>query len=351
MTSSEAAAGPETTNEAAKDMMRTFNLVQLDPSRMDDPSAHLRDVRSQATFDSWAENRDFVVSAGHTWCPLGRDNWACMGGAYKRALKKTQPWAGEGLALDRLRPGTRLFIEGNSYMGEVVTSWICESFATWARLSAQGRGPLRPVGGSPPGNVTAAEDGKLGSSSSSSSSSSNFNDSGYPAKTTLTANVELFHSGDTNNLFVAIKQPDVQLLLVDNDPKFNLHPGKTDATLLHWGWPPTLIVLGEINHGHGFPGFPSREERERTHSDSFPDALVLSLVGKTLLGCSCPADMRDCVFSAKLPCSHQCFPGPSVLRPAEVLAEHLIDLSVVWEKAAKKRAAGKSRGLNSKPYE
>ena len=135
----------------------------------------------------------------------------------------------------------------------------------------------------------------------------------------------------------------MQLLLVDNHAKFNLHPGKTDATLLRLGWAPTLIVLGEVNRGLGFAGVPFGEQRERTHSDSFPDALVLSLVGKTLLGCSCPADMRDCVFSAKLPCSHQCFPGPSVLRPAEVLAEHLIDLSVVWEKAVKKRAAGKDR--------
>jgi hypothetical protein len=76
--------------------------------------------------DPWVSNKALVEGAGHQWCAIARDNWACKGEQFVSVLKATAPYD-DKLGLAAFPENTFIYAEGNSYIGEVLFSTICNS--------------------------------------------------------------------------------------------------------------------------------------------------------------------------------------------------------------------------------
>jgi hypothetical protein len=76
--------------------------------------------------DPWASNKALVEGAGHQWCAIARDNWSCKGKQYVSVLKATAPYH-DKLGLAAFPENTFIYVEGNSYIGEILYTTVCHS--------------------------------------------------------------------------------------------------------------------------------------------------------------------------------------------------------------------------------
>ena len=63
---------------------------------------------------TWESHRNLVEAAGHKWCNLLRDSWACFGAKYADVLKET-PEFNRSFALSELPTGTNILVHGHSH--------------------------------------------------------------------------------------------------------------------------------------------------------------------------------------------------------------------------------------------
>ena len=77
--------------------------------------------------EAWNEVYDAVRAGGHQYCSLIRDNWACSGERYINMLRQTQPYQAETFSLSRVKPNTKIFLQGNSLFGEVIFPTLCQN--------------------------------------------------------------------------------------------------------------------------------------------------------------------------------------------------------------------------------
>lgn len=108
-------------------------ILQETPSdirtkRIDRDAPALRPIRHGAGFTQHS-NRNLVESAGHVWCNLVRDNWACHGKKHAQVLNQT-PAFNHSSALSQLPSGTNILVHGHSHLALLVITLICASRAT-----------------------------------------------------------------------------------------------------------------------------------------------------------------------------------------------------------------------------
>jgi hypothetical protein len=194
---------------------------------------------------TWAENFELLTSQGHQWCKLQRDNWSCVGAAYKNVLSKTLPYDAK-FSLSAVPRGACLYFEGNSYLMEQVAAIVCNS-----------RG------------------------------------------------AHMFHYhrkivDNTNDWIIYDPLTNVSVLVVDNDNKlFQRYDSEIKGIVEEFR--PDAIVLGDINYKPGIPPISIRKVLYLNNSKL--NSTVLSW--GALLPPGCKTDFHDC----KKRGGHQCFPG------------------------------------------
>jgi hypothetical protein len=208
--------------------MVTFEDVLEIPDINEVSSAIHKSSRSHISLD---EQFKTVVSSGHPWCAFVRDNWSCHGSFYQSVLNDTKLFD-RNFSLASARQGLRIYAEGNSYLAQIIISWICNAPSSTARYF------------------------KL-------------------------------DGNDTNSLLVYEQKNDLLLLLIDNDVKWNAHPRKTVLTLRNL-FDPDVIVVGDLN---GFEEM--RPQRVNLFLFFWPNALLVSMFGRRFK-CNCGADFHDC---------------------------------------------------------
>ena len=75
---------------------------------------------------TWKDNYDLVTKSGHQWCQLVRDNWSCCGDRYRQLLLNTSRFD-NAYSFDSLPSGSRIFIEGNSFMAQHILLNLCNT--------------------------------------------------------------------------------------------------------------------------------------------------------------------------------------------------------------------------------
>lgn len=67
-----------------------------------------------------------LLQQGKKFCQLYRDNWSCIGQRYIDILSLTWKFD-QNKSVSSLPRGTTIVIEGNSYLAQLISAWICES--------------------------------------------------------------------------------------------------------------------------------------------------------------------------------------------------------------------------------
>lgn len=159
----------------------------------------------------------------HRYCTVAsRDNWLCTGQRYEHVLRNTLSF-NRSLSLDAFPDGTRIYVEGNSYMAQKVSVILCGSSDTDTKFWKI--------------------DGKRG-----------------------------------NSVLAYNQERDVGLLMISNDKQWNSHFNLT-AELLRSIWMPTLIVLGDLN---GSGAHLKSVERAPEFKDAFPGVTLIACSGRGL---------------------------------------------------------------------
>mmetsp|Transcript_39274 Transcript_39274/g.71941 ORF Transcript_39274/g.71941 Transcript_39274/m.71941 type:complete len:448 (+) Transcript_39274:70-1413(+) len=220
------------------------------------PHIAFRPIRPEAVkvLHNWSYVAKEVIATGHPWCSLYRDNWSCAGERYKKVLLQT-PLFNRSFDLNVFPSDSNIYMDGNSFMGELVYTVICntENVDTWLL-----------------GGVTG------------------------------------------NSLLVRSLQSNVTLLLICNHPELQHSPNKTMELLKSANFIPDYIVRGKINkantnatpeemHSINF----STEHRD-TFLKEFPNASYLKYPGRRLPS-TCRADFQNCHEKKG---KHTCLPGP-----------------------------------------
>ena len=163
---------------------------------------------------TWADQKNLVNRAGHKWCGIVRDNWACMGDGYENTLRNTALYD-DSLGLDAFPENTVIFAEGNSYLAEIVYTLVCH-----------------------------------------------------------TEGADLWNSGQVgNDIFVHVPSRNVSLLLIDNDDMYNRDSAAMVNFLSH-GFAPDLILLGNLN---GAGSKFTTAIRKSYYAASFPSASIVEM--------------------------------------------------------------------------
>ena len=108
------------------------NLSKHVTTRPVDISVPFRNMRSNDSLENWTFVAKEVQESGHPYCSIYRDNWSCTGDYYKRVLKST-PLYNHSFDLNSFPPNSNVYIEGNSYMGQLVSTVVCntENVLVW----------------------------------------------------------------------------------------------------------------------------------------------------------------------------------------------------------------------------
>jgi hypothetical protein len=282
----------------------------------------------------------------HHWCALYRDNWNCVGDRYENILNKTIPFDSR-YTIDKLKPGSRVFIEGNSYYAEVIYSWICETNSFLLSLQHSSK---HGNNNSKQGYNHSKCEKKINIDSD------NSDNNNYNSSITDTIddkghnndhdNIKFYDSieinrsiimyvreleNDTqssnhisnlttksNSLFISIPLLNVSILLIDNYDYYNYHTNRTISVLKEIGFLPTIISMGRLNREKRF-----KTRRYSAFYHAFPCSHIH--IYHQHLPINCQADFKDCLYNSH---GHQCLPGPT-LRYAEYLAQELIYLSYI----------------------
>lgn len=206
------------------------------------PVKYLRDskqaihpVRKSLNF-SMEDNQNLVTKTGHNWCGLVRDTWACIGEEYEQVLRDTEPFNNSAHNLKNVKPGTRIYADGNSYLAEFIYTIVCES----DELSSMW---------------------KLG-----------------------------WEPG--NSLLVYYNETDVAILLIDNEKYLSFSANKTLTWLDSVQFRPDIMILGANNHRLKAE---SHAMRTSSFTQAFPQAILVSWLYNHLpCGCSSNFCRNEC---------------------------------------------------------
>jgi len=221
---------------------------------------------------TWESHRNLVETAGHKWCNLLRDSWACFGAKYADVLKET-PEFNRSFALSELPTGTNILVHGHSHVALVVTTLICQSMA--------------------------ASDVEV-----------------YK----IAAGKDIFNG---NSLFAHLPKNNVSLLLLSNEYDQWDKVERYDTLfrfLSSWGFYPRVVLLGQVNNDGGPKPGVQRLSKLR---QQFPDANTQRISSRTFRSLTCVAPQCTAVTLQSSGPSHSCTPGP-VLRHAERLGDTLL---------------------------
>jgi len=232
---------------------KTFLDKQLKPYRLkltevslSDPWRNMRES-GRKYLTNWSYVSKGIQEAGHPFCSLYRDNWVCAGERYKRVLRDT-PLFDHSFDLNSFPTNSNIYIEGNSWMGQLVTTIICN-----------------------------------------------------------TNNVRVWLLGGTNetgNRFVGqAEQSGVSLFLMSNSELQN-KPNETVQLLKSINFVPNYIVRGNVNHDMD-PKL-SNIRHMSVFWEAFPNATYMPHFGRRLPQ-TCEADFTNCKDSNH---GHTCTPGP-----------------------------------------
>lgn len=213
-----------------------------------DRQNHLKNTHPlrEGTSFSWADVDVSVRAGGHEFCSMIRDNYACYGPLYEEVLRRHKPLDKNHVNLGQVRPKSFIFMQGNSYLAEVVYYWLCydEETLVWF---------LKPV---------------------------------------------------PNSIFAYHKRTQSALLLIDNDSPVERNPVKTACSLQRMALSPSVILVGKVN-SQG----PNVEERTHIYAEAFPDAVTLELAENQFLPRDCPEHECDAERDGEFNL-HKCVPGP-----------------------------------------
>lgn len=224
---------------------------------LNDVSSSFHGIRN-AKF-TWEQVFIDLELSGHKFCILYRDNWSCTGDQWRRVLNYTKPY-NPNKTLAFLPSGSHIFVEGNSFLAQLVITFICESFDNktmmlWDRMHY------------------------------------------------------------SNTVFIWDKVEDRRLLLIDNDPLVNMN--RTLSEHLINCLVPNLhaIFVGPFNVGASWRNNGSHSSsvihRGKVWKSKFPGSKVVQLPGAQFVA-FCYADFQQCGNRQ----AHNCLPGP-MLRSAE----------------------------------
>lgn len=233
------------------------NIENFQFPELRDPTHSLHKVHKHLNF-TMEENERLVKRSGHKWCGLVRGNWVCSGDHYENVLKATAPFDNSMYNLKTLKPGTRIYADGNSYLAQLMYTIICE-------------------------NDEESVIWKLG------------------------------HEG-ANSLLVYYNQTDIAILLIDNQDNLSLYNNATISWLRKVGYKPDLLIIGRNNMKYEYKNWSTEKHHAlRTSAliQEFPGAILISWL-YSHLPCGCATNYCG------LSCYHQCFPGP-LARNAELL--------------------------------
>ena len=213
-------------------------------------------------------------------------------------------------SIDKLKPGSRVFIEGNSYFAEVIYSWICETNSYLSSL----------------------RNSKYGSNNSIDNIDFENSNDHYSRNNNVDIPIimhvreldndtqQSFHfsnmSGNSDSLFITIPILNISIFLIDNYDHYNLYTNRTIFVLKKIGFIPTIISMGRFNREKRF-----HLKRFSLYYHAFPNAYLH--VYHQHLPTNCQADFKDCLYDSY---GHQCLPGPTI-RYTEYLAQEFIYLS------------------------
>eukprot|EP00529_Nitzschia_sp_RCC80_P020795 CAMPEP_0113519022 /NCGR_PEP_ID=MMETSP0014_2-20120614/43297_1 /TAXON_ID=2857 /ORGANISM="Nitzschia sp." /LENGTH=399 /DNA_ID=CAMNT_0000416711 /DNA_START=87 /DNA_END=1286 /DNA_ORIENTATION=+ /assembly_acc=CAM_ASM_000159 len=257
-----------------------------------DPNEPIRHIRPSAIpkFYNWSYVAKTVTDTGHPWCALYRDNHQCIGSQYQSVLRQTPLFNIASYDLNHvdIPDNSRIVVEGNSWMAELVYTIICntESVQVWLL------------------------------------------------------------DGDINNsIFAYTPIKNISLMLISNHYPLNESPENSLSFLNDIQYTPNYIVRGTIN-GYAAGSIKLRLKHRKIFMAKFPQASYLEYVGRRL-PTSCRADFHDCedITTMKI-CTkftdsqrkkkeddeggHTCLPGPINAYAEELVRSIVASKSVTF---------------------
>lgn len=222
-----------------------------------DPSSSFHGIRNSKF--TWEQVSHDLELTGQKFCSLYRDNWSCTGDRWRSVLNVTRPYDPKK-TLSFIPRGSHVFVEGNSFLAQLVVTFICESFdnrtmVLWDRMDR------------------------------------------------------------SNTVFIWDKVEDRRILLVDNDPAINMNRTLSQHLIKYLVPNVHAIFVGPFNVGSSWQNDGSKlssiAHRSKVWAFEFPRSKVIQLPGEQFVG-FCFADFRQCSNRT----GHNCLPGP-MLRSAE----------------------------------
>jgi len=201
------------------------------------------------TWMNWTQHQKDVTAAGHPWCTLLRDNWACWGERYITRLKGVPPLRPETM-MASLPRGTRIFADGNSHFSQLFFNVACHSAAE-VSLSLE----------------------------------------------------------RSNSIMAYHKGQDVGLVMFGNDGYWNMKMDK-EIEWLKQEYKPSHLLFSVQNTADEYHlGGPDHlRNRVLNFSKAFPEAKVFTAMWANAQPRDCAADFKDCHEHG----NHQCVPGPAI---------------------------------------
>ena len=253
-----------------------------------------RDIRPELDF-TWQDVSDSIKKGSggkEQYCSLYRDNWSCVGAQYESYLSQAQPYD-PSLTLGALKRDSMVLFEGNSLMGQVGTTIICNT-----------------------PNVVVWN---------------------------LEVNRAPIHDEYQNSVFVYVPQHNVTMMLWSNNiSQLNTCKEESAAMLKEYGFIPDHIVTGVLNKNKDIDDCDKvvavvRKGRENALS-YFPEVKLYKEIFNLYTYVSnnecCGDGGNCCVFSE---CTgkagegygcHSCLPGP-----INAVAENLVKLMISSEQS------------------
>lgn len=264
-------------------MMLGYNLkiknilpffIQLNASRLYaiDESDFIHEIRNSvkqislnpnASDFNWRDVLTTISRTKHHACSLTRDNYACHGSRYENILKNTVEFQ-QQCGLEHLAPGSRILLDGNSFLNELVLSWICESnHSKIAHLSR-------------------------------------VNESNSSSNNMIIIIDPLINSNSNNNKFNKI-----EIVLIDNDIVLQTNITKLKEYLNYLEFSPNIISVSRNNFNI------SIIDKTKEYHSFFPNSRIFNYNNSKNntnldIGTSCGADFHNCIGFKR---HHQCIPG------------------------------------------
>jgi len=225
---------------------------------------------------TWEDSYEAVKQAGHHWCGLSKDNWACYGSHYTDQLTQT-PHFNQSLGIFRLKKNSIIFVEGNSFLAERILYWACEtSYIMKTHLNFR------------------VPDSKL-------------------------LVYKLSSDESNNDYLIHIPGPqNITLLLLDNDKCWNHNTSQTVSLLQSLSIFPSAIVLGHLNYIESEN--LHRSNRANVYKSAFSSVFVFP---RPNLSGGCYANQCNSTGGG----GHSCFPSKQLNEDTENLVTGLISSS------------------------